>query len=66
VPMSVTGLYPSLHLNLADCYHRLGDPARARQHLQQAEARIGALGDDAYGQLIRTGLERLRQQLNPG
>ncbi|MDG6106685.1 tetratricopeptide repeat protein [Dactylosporangium aurantiacum] len=66
VPLSVAGLYPSLHLNLADCYHRLGDPARAREHIEHARAGIGALGDDAYGQLIRDGLERLTRQLAPG
>jgi hypothetical protein len=54
-----------LHLNLAECYRRLGDPGRAREHLQQAQAGIGALGDDEYGQLIKGGLERLTQQLTP-
>lgn len=63
VPLSVAGLYPSLHLNLADCHRRLGDPGRAREHLRQAQAGVGALGDDAYGQLIRDGLDRLAQQL---
>jgi len=65
VPLSVAGLYPSLHLNLADCYRRLDDPGRAREHLEQARAGIGALGDDDYGRLIRDGLDRLTQQLTP-
>lgn len=63
VPLSVAALYPSLHLNLAECHRKLGDLDRAREHLRQAEARIGALGDDGYGTLIRGGLDRLRQQL---
>jgi hypothetical protein len=63
VPLSVAGLYPSLHLNLSECYRKLGDLGRAREHLQQARAGIGALGDDDYGQLIRGGLERLAEQL---
>ncbi|MFG2045735.1 hypothetical protein [Dactylosporangium sp. NPDC048998] len=63
VTLSVAGLYPSLHLNLAECYRRLGDLGRAREHLQQAQAGMGALGDDEYGQLIKSGLERLTQQL---
>ncbi|WP_182877580.1 tetratricopeptide repeat protein [Microbispora sp. H10670] len=63
VPLSVAGLYPSLHLNLADCYRKLGDLDRAREHLRQARAEIGALGDDGYGRLIRGGLERLAEQL---
>ncbi len=66
VALSVAGLYPSLHLNLADCYRRLGELDRARDHLQQARDTVGALGDDEYGQLIRGGLERLEQQLTSG
>ncbi|MGA4992033.1 tetratricopeptide repeat protein [Nonomuraea bangladeshensis] len=57
------GLYPSLHLNLTECYRKLGDLDRAREHLRQARAEIGRLGDDDYGRLIRGGLERLEQQL---
>ncbi|MBQ1018666.1 hypothetical protein KBX71_12440 [Micromonospora sp. D93] len=63
VPMSVAGLYPSLHLNLAECYRKLGDLDSARKCLQRAQAGIGALGDDEYGQLIKGGLDRLVQQL---
>jgi hypothetical protein len=65
VTVSVAGLYPSLHLNLAECYRKLGDLGRAREHLQRARAGIGALGNDEYGQLIKDGLNRLAQQLNP-
>jgi tetratricopeptide (TPR) repeat protein len=64
VVLPVAGLYPSLHLNLADCHRRLGDLEQAREHLRQARAGIGALGDDEYGQLIRAGLDRLTQQLS--
>lgn len=63
VTLTVAGLYPSLHLNLGECYRKLGDLGQARDHLQQARATIGALGDDEYGQLIKGGLERLAQQL---
>lgn len=63
VPMSVAALYPSLHLNLGECYRKLDDLDRARECLQQARAGIGALGDDDYGQLIKGGLERLAQLL---
>ena len=63
VELSVTGLYPSLHLNLCDCYRKLGDLDPARKHLQLARDTIGALGDDAYGQLIRDGLARLTEEL---
>jgi hypothetical protein len=65
VTLPVAGLRPSLHLNLADCYRRLGDLGRAREHLRLAQEGIGVLGDDDYGRLIRNGLERLTQQLAP-
>ncbi|AGZ44218.1 hypothetical protein AFR_29785 [Actinoplanes friuliensis DSM 7358] len=65
VALPVAGLYPSLHLNLADCYRKVGDLEHAREHLQHARAGIGALGDDEYGQLIRDGLDRLAEQVDP-
>ncbi|MBL8928069.1 MAG: hypothetical protein JNM77_17835 [Pseudonocardia sp.] len=63
VPLPVAGLYPSLHLNLSECYRKLGDLDRAREHLQRAQATIGALGDDGYGRMIRGGLERMAERL---
>jgi hypothetical protein len=66
VPLPVAGLYPSLHLNLADCHRRLGDLDRAREHLHRAREGIGALGDDEYAQLIKAGLDRLTEQLTAG
>lgn len=63
VALPVAGLYPSLHLNLSECYRKLGDLDRAREHLRQARDGIGALGDDEYGQLIKGGLERVAEQL---
>ncbi|GAA3381745.1 hypothetical protein [Cryptosporangium minutisporangium] len=61
--LPVAGLYSSLHLNLSECYRKLGDLDRAREHLEQARATLGALGDDDYGRLIRDGLERVAEQL---
>ncbi|MEW9531008.1 hypothetical protein [Microbispora sp. NPDC049125] len=63
VPLSVAGLYPSLHLNLSECYRKRGDLGRVRKRLQQARAGIGALGDDGYGQLIKGSPERLAERL---
>jgi hypothetical protein len=59
----VAGLYPSLHLNLAECYRKLGDLPRAREHLGEAQNTIDALGDDEYGRLIRNGLAQVAEQL---
>lgn len=61
--LPVAGLYPSLHLNLTECYRRLGDLDRAREHLRLARATIDALGDDGYGRLIRQGLAEIAEKL---
>ena len=61
--LPVAGLYPSLHLNLSECYRKLGDLARAREHVQLARTTIGVLGDDAYGRVIRNGLEQVAERL---
>jgi hypothetical protein len=63
VTLPVAGLYPSLHLNLSECYLKLGDLGRAREHLQQAQAAVGALGDDGYAQMIKSGPEWLAERL---
>ena len=59
----VAGFYPSLHLNLGECYLKLGDLNRAREQLDRGQAVVGALGDDGYGQMIRGGLDRLSERL---
>jgi hypothetical protein len=63
VTLPVAGLYPSLHLNLSECYRKLGDLDRAREHLQEARTMIGALGDDGYGRMIKDGMERIAELL---
>lgn len=63
VPLSAAGLYPSLHLNLSECYRKLGDLDRARAHLQQAQDTIDALGDDEYGQMIKKGMAEIAERL---
>ena len=61
--LTAAGFYPSLHLNLADVHRRLGDPARAREHLDRAEEAVDALGDDGYGRMIRQGIARCAARL---
>jgi hypothetical protein len=60
----VAGFYPSLHLNLAECYRKLGDLDRAREHVSHGRDLLGALADDGYGQQIRDGLAALEQRLS--
>ena len=61
--LQVAGFYPSLHLNLAADYKKLGRDTEAHLHLTQAQNAVGALGDDEYGHMIRSGIERLRAEL---
>jgi hypothetical protein len=56
--MQVRALLPSLHLNLADAHRRAGNAAQARHHLAAATAHVDILPDDAYGQMIRSGIEK--------
>lgn len=63
VTLPVAALYPSLHLNLSECYRKLGDLDQAREHLRHAQDTINTLGDDEYGQLIRNGLKHVAEQL---
>ena len=62
---NVRGFYPSLHLNLGECYRKLGDLDRARAHLALGQAAAGALDDDMYGRAIKGGLGRLAAQVAP-
>ncbi|MTD53171.1 hypothetical protein GKO32_04140 [Amycolatopsis sp. RM579] len=64
--LSVAGFYPSLHLNLADNYRRLGSFAAAARHLEEARRRLGALADDGYGQTVRAGVDHVAAALAAG
>ncbi|WP_198316348.1 hypothetical protein [Cystobacter fuscus] len=63
--LSVRAFQPSLHLNLAEDYRKLGDLARAREHVEREKGSADALGEDGYGRMIRAGIERLSRQLSP-
>ena len=60
--LDIAALYPSLHLNLGDDHHRLGDAAGARHHLDRARACLDQLPDDGYGRMIRAGVAALGQR----
>jgi hypothetical protein len=64
--LRVRGFMPSLYLSLADDHRRLGDPERAREFLGEARATLDALGDDAYGDLVRGILNKVARALAEG
>lgn len=56
--LQVRAFLPSLHLNLADAHRRAGNAAQARHHLAAAAALADILPDDAYAQMIRSGIAK--------
>ncbi|MEU5088606.1 hypothetical protein [Streptomyces sp. NPDC021356] len=56
-------LYPSLHLNLAADYVKLGRSEAARSHLRHARGTAGGLADDSYGDGVRAAIHRLELRL---
>jgi len=64
--LHVRGFMPSLYLSLADDHRRLGDPDRAHEFLGKARATSDALGDDAYGELVRGALDKVERALAEG
>ncbi|MFJ6842556.1 hypothetical protein ACIQRE_07785 [Streptomyces griseoluteus] len=51
--LQIDGFYPSLHLNLADNYRRLGSFEAAEEHIDAARSHAPNLPDTPYGDLIR-------------
>ncbi|MER5542545.1 hypothetical protein ACWDBD_21265 [Streptomyces sp. NPDC001118] len=65
-PLSVRGLYPSLHLNLAADYVKLGREEAARSHLRRAREAADVLADDGYGDGVWAAIGRLELRLGEG
>ncbi|MFF8717408.1 hypothetical protein ACF07T_39300 [Streptomyces sp. NPDC015184] len=61
--LHITGFYPSLHLNLADNYRRLGSFDAAREHIDAAKEHAPGLPQDAYGASLRTALEEVAEAI---
>ncbi|WP_406376714.1 hypothetical protein OG788_09515 [Streptomyces sp. NBC_00647] len=61
--LAVRAIYPSLHLNLAADYVKLGRGEAARTHLRRARGAVGVLGDDRYGDGVRAAIGRLELRL---
>ncbi|MFE2583056.1 hypothetical protein [Streptomyces sp. NPDC059378] len=63
---AVRALYPSLHLNLAADYVKLGRREAARSHVRRARGAAGALGHDTYGDGVRAAISRMELRLGEG
>lgn len=61
--LRIAGFYPSLHLNLADDYRRLGSFEAAGEHVAAARRHLTALGDDGYGRLVRAAIAEVAEAI---
>ncbi|MFI7665483.1 hypothetical protein [Nocardia sp. NPDC049526] len=61
--LDVRGFYPSLHLNLADNYRRLGSFDAAQGEIDAARGCADALDDDGYGAMIRTAIDEVAEAI---
>ncbi|MFJ9632697.1 hypothetical protein ACIRU8_33835 [Streptomyces sp. NPDC101175] len=61
---AVRAFYPSLHLNLAADYVKLGRSDAARTHLRRARGACAVLTDDGYGNGVRAAIGRLELRLD--
>lgn len=57
---------PSLHLNIGDCYRRLGVLDAAQEHHRLGVEALPASVDAGNGSLVREGLDRLGARLHDG
>ena len=64
--VSARALYPSLHLNVAEGYRKVGDVRRAEEHLGLARACVAELGGDLYGGMLVDAFDRLEERLRGG
>lgn len=62
--LHIAGFYPSLHLNLADNYRRLGSFDAAAEHVTAAEQHVPALPHDSYGAFLRTALDEVAEAVS--
>ncbi|MGD2101785.1 MAG: hypothetical protein PVG83_06060 [Acidimicrobiia bacterium] len=62
----VAGLMPSLHLNLADVYRRLGWLEVAKGHALQARGSLAAVESNPYFDTIAEAIERVLTKAGAG
>ncbi|MGV9854578.1 hypothetical protein ACWDWU_38370 [Streptomyces sp. NPDC003442] len=62
--LHIAGFHPSLHLNLADDYRRLGSFDAATEHIDAATKHAPDLPQDAYGTFLRTAIDEVREAID--
>ena len=61
--MTLASFFPSLHLNLAADYERVGEITLARMHAAEAKAASAALPPTQLGDLTRDAIARITRRL---
>jgi hypothetical protein len=61
--LHIAGFYPSLHLNLADNYRRLGSFEAAAEHISAAREKVPNLPQGPYGDLLRVAIEEVAEAI---
>lgn len=61
--LRIAGFYPSLNLNLADNFRRLGSFEAATEYINAAMARASDLPQDPYGDLIRGAIQEVAEAI---
>jgi hypothetical protein len=65
LPGGVLGLLPSLHLNLAEDYLRLGEHSNADEHWRAGLRHLDVLDDDSYGRALRAAFADFEERRAP-
>lgn len=52
----IQALYPSLHLNIGQCFEDLGNYPKAKEHYELASKYVSFLDNDGYGNFISRGI----------
>ncbi|MFE3390018.1 hypothetical protein [Streptomyces anulatus] len=63
VGLHIAGFYPSLHLNLADNYRRLGSFEAATEHIDAAKTHVASLPQNPYGDLLRRAVQEVAEAI---
>ncbi|MFG2589520.1 hypothetical protein [Streptomyces sp. NPDC048438] len=61
--LRIAGFYPSLHLNLADNFRRLGSFEAASEHIEAAGALAPDLPRNPYGDLLRGAIQEVAEAI---